>query len=540
MTLAVAPGAVLVGANFSVDVVVRNSGAMPASNVLPALQINAGGTLTTPLGGPVPAGPVALAAGASQAFRWNYTAAAAGTVTFTGTGTGWDAAFATTITGSASAAVPILTRLCPSSGHVISTLAGTGTAGYNGDGIAATAAQIRDPYGMMYDAAGNLFVADPIGSRIRRVDAVTGLITTVAGTGVNGFNGDGGAATTAQLSNPIDVAVDGAGNVYIADDNNHRIRKVAAASGLISTVAGTGVSGYNGDGIQATSAQLNFADGVAVDGAGNVYSGDRANRRIRKVTAATGLISTVAGTGVSGYNGDGIQATSANLNYPNSIALDAVGNLYIGDYTAQRIRKVTIATGVISTIAGTGVGGYNGDGIAATAATVNGVDYPRLDPSGNMYFGDTVNNRTRRVDALSGIITTVAGTGTAGYNGDGIAGTAARVNSPAGVAVSSSCRVAVGDTNNHRVRLLTPPSLLAALTAAPNPATAGQSSILVLTVTNTGDGDVTNLRPALDVNAGAALPAGLSGPVPATVPTLAPGAAAGFTWTYQAASAGTV
>ncbi len=329
----------------------------------------------------------------------------------------------------------------------ITTVAGTGVPGYNGDGGVATSAQLNSPYGVAVDAWGNLFIADSENQRVRKVTA-SRVITTVAGTGVAGYNGDGGAATSAQLNYPYGVAVDPSGNLFIADFNNQRIRKVAA-SGVITTVAGTGVAGYNGDGGVATSAQLNYPFSVVVDSSGNLFIDDYGNQRIRKV-ATSGIITTVAGTGVAGYNGDGGVATSAQLNDPWGVTVDSSGNLFIADYGNQRIRKVA-TSGIITTVAGTGVAGYNGDGADATSAQLNNPDGVAVDASGNLFIADSTNQRIRKVD-ISGGITTVAGTGVEGYNGDNIAATSAHLRAPRGVAVDTSGNLFIGDAGNARIR----------------------------------------------------------------------------------------
>jgi sugar lactone lactonase YvrE len=287
---------------------------------------------------------------------------------------------------------------------IISTVAGNGTAGYNNDGIAATNAELNVPGGIAVDSAGNIFIADFQNNRIRKVSASTGIISTVAGNGTGGYNGDGIAATSAEIYLPDGVAVDGAGNIYIADDWNCRIRKVNTVTGLISTVAGNGTCGYGGDGIAATSSQIN-PGGVAVDSAGNIYVvGDS---RIRMVSASTGLISTVAGNGTPGYTGDGIAAISAELNIPASVAVDSTGNIFIADFQNNRIRKVSASTGLISTVVGNGTGGYNGDGIAATSAELNGPSGVAVDSAGNIYIADTNNQRIRKMSASTGLIGTV-------------------------------------------------------------------------------------------------------------------------------------
>jgi sugar lactone lactonase YvrE len=274
-----------------------------------------------------------------------------------------------------------------------------------------------------------------------------GILTTVAGNGTAGYNGDDIAADCAELNCPFGVAVDSAGNLYIADERNQRIRKVDA-SGIITTVAGNGTAGYNGDNIAATRAELNYPAGVAVDSAGNLYIADERNQRIRKVDA-NGTITTVAGNGTAGYNGDNVGATSAELNYPAGVAVDSAGKLYIADFANRRIRKVD-ASGTITTVAGNGTAGYNGDDIAATRAEVDPAAVA-VDSEGNLYIGDYRNQRIRKVDA-SGTITTVAGNGTAGYNGDNIAATNAELNYPTGLVVGSAGDFYIADYNNQRVR----------------------------------------------------------------------------------------
>ena len=341
---------------------------------------------------------------------------------------------------------------------VISTVAGDGTEGFGGDGGPAVAAQLYRPEGVAVDGAGNLYIADSSNNRIRKVDAGE-VISTVAGDGTYGYGGDGGPAVAAQLRGPSGVAVDGAGNLYIADEFNHRIRKVDAA-GVISTVAGDGTrgygfGGYGGDGGPATAAQLSSPEGVAADGAGNLYIADRFNHRIRKVDAG-GVISTVAGDGTRGYGGDGGPAVAAQLRGPSGVAVDGAGNLYIADYFNNRIRKVD-AAGVISTVAGSGeggfgFGGYGGDGGPATAAQLSSPEGVAVDGYDNLYIADTDNNRIRKVDAGTGVISTVAGDGTEGFGGDGGAATAAQLFLPIDVAPDGAGNLYIADTLNHRIR----------------------------------------------------------------------------------------
>ncbi len=322
-----------------------------------------------------------------------------------------------------------------------------------GDDGPATSAQLNGPAGAVLDGAGNLYIADSGNHRVRRVDALTGIITTVAGTGTNGYRAsdDGAAAAAAQINNPLGVTLDGAGNLYIVDRNNNRVRRVDTA-GVITTVAGGGSS--LGDGGAATAAQLNGPFGAAADGSGNLYIADTNNNRVRKVDASTGNISTVAGTGAAGYSGDGGAATSAQIQYPYGAAVDGAGNLYIADTVNNRIRKVDTA-GVITTIAGTGTASYGGDGGMATAAHMDNPDSVALDGLGNLYIADTNNNRVRKIDT-AGVITTVAGTaGPGGYSGDGAAATAAELNTPRGMALDGLGNLYIADANNHRVRKVT-------------------------------------------------------------------------------------
>jgi len=352
----------------------------------------------------------------------------------------------------------------------ITTVAGTGAAAYNGDNIIASSAALFNPSGVAVDSSGNLYIADRANQRIRKVTAATGLITTVAGTGEAAYNGDNIAATNATLNLTSGfmygavgsgIAVDSFGNLYIADVGNQRIRKVTATTGIITTVAGTGSGGFNGDNVAATSATLSAPAAVAVDSSGNLYILDRENHRVRKVTAATGVITTVAGTGtIGGYNGDNIAATSATWDFANGITVDSSGNFYIVDTNAQRIRKVTVATGVITTVAGAGLDlrgyTYNGDNISATSALLYNPFSVAIDSTGNLYIADTYNSRIRKVTAATGVITTVAGTGSYyGYNGDNIAATRAALNFPKGVAVDLFGKLLIADAGNNRIRKVT-------------------------------------------------------------------------------------
>jgi hypothetical protein len=333
--------------------------------------------------------------------------------------------------------------------NIITTYAGTGTAGFSGDGGAATAARLWNPIGVAIDAADNLYISDSNNHRIRKITAA-GVISTVAGNGASsGALGDGGLATTVPLGSLYGVAVDAAGNLYFAELNNNRVRKVNTA-GVISTVAGNGTQGFSGDGGPATAAQFYYPFGVVVDAAGNLYISDINNNRVRKVNTS-GVISTVAGNGSQSLSGDGAPATAAGMVGPSGLAMDAAGNLYIAEM-GGRIRKVT-KEGVISTVAGNGTAGFGGDGGVASAAQLNQPRGVAVDSVGNLYLADWGNNRIRKV-TKEGVISTVAGNGTAGFGGDGGVATAAQLNQPWGVAVGSGNSLYIVDFGNSRIRKL--------------------------------------------------------------------------------------
>ena len=357
----------------------------------------------------------------------------------------------------------LLPALCPAQTppqYNISTVAGNGAEGYAGDGGPATSAELDLPFSCAY-AGGNLYIADQGNNRIRLLTAngkvVTGsdAITTVAGNGTSGYIGDGAPAGRAELANPSGVAVDSSGNVYIADTVNHAVRLVST-KGIISTVAGGLGAGYYGDGGAANGAALTSPAGVALDRAGNLYIADTGNSVVRKVTNPqnNGTITTVAGNGGADYGGDGGSATGPNaeLNNPEGVAVDTDGNLYIADSRNSRIRMVS-TSGVLTTIAGSGVFGHAGDGGAATVAELSNPEGVAVDTQGNLYIADTDNHRIRIV--TNGVINTVAGAGAGGYTGDGGPATKAELLFPSGVAVDASGNLYVADTQNNVIRLLT-------------------------------------------------------------------------------------
>ncbi|EFL31779.1 NHL repeat-containing protein [Streptomyces viridochromogenes DSM 40736] len=346
-------------------------------------------------------------------------------------------------------------------------VAGNGTAGFSSDYGPAVCAQLNYPRKVAVDSSGNLFFSDYSNHRVRRVDAATQQITTVAGNGTAGFNGDNQPAVYSRLHYPRGVAVDAGGNLFIADCNNHRVRRVDAATRQITTVAGTGIAGFNGDNQPAVNAQLNSPIGVAVDAGGNLFITDFNNQRVRRVDAATRQITTVAGTGTAGFNGDNQSAVNAQLYGPVGVAADAGGNLFIGDYANHRVRRVDAATRQITTVAGTGIAGFNGDNQPAVNAQLNAPHTVAVDSGGNVFIADTSNHRVRRVDAATRQITTVAGIGTAGFNGDGGPAIGVQLNSPVGVAVDSGGGLFIADASNYRVRKVSDVASTARFSVAP-------------------------------------------------------------------------
>jgi DNA-binding beta-propeller fold protein YncE len=327
--------------------------------------------------------------------------------------------------------------------QTLATLAGNGTEGFSGDGAAATAASLAFPQGVASDAVGNVYIADTLNNRIRKVD-VFGNITTFAGTGTLGFSGDGGPATAAQLYGPVGLAVDTAGNVYVADTQNHRVRRISG--GIITTIAGTGAPGYTGDNGDGTAAKLSSPFGVAW--AGDLYIADTGNHVIRRL-AVSGTITTVAGTGVPGFAGEGAHPLSANLFVPAAVASGG-GFIYVSDYVNRRVRRFTVG-GTIDTVAGNGTAGFSGDGGAGPAAALNNPFGVAVDAAGNIYIADSGNHRIRMLTPAL-VISTFAGTGSAAFAGDGGPPAGASFSSPAALAVDVLGDLLIADTSNHRVR----------------------------------------------------------------------------------------
>ena len=339
-------------------------------------------------------------------------------------------------------------QLLPQINHV----AGDGAAAYAGDGVGANVAAINLPQGVAVDGGENIYIADTANNRVRRIDAITGLISTVAGSGLQGYTGDGALATNAELNLPEAVAVDSYGNLWIADTGNSAIRKVSVSTGYISTVAGNGTAGYAGDAGLATAARLNLPAAEVVDASGNLYIVDTANNRIRRVDHTTQIITTYAGNGSTIYNGDGIPATLASLSAPKGAILDAFGDLFVSDTGHNLVRE--IIGGNINIVAGVaGFSGYNGDGGSATTAWLNVPTGLAFDTSGNLYISDSTNARIREV--VAGVISTLAGTGTAGFNNaDGALASTAQINQPFGLAVDGYGQLYVADSVNNAVRVI--------------------------------------------------------------------------------------
>jgi len=339
-------------------------------------------------------------------------------------------------------------------GWIISTAVGTGAQGHAGDGGPATQALLNNPFDIAFATDGDMIFSDTFNHCIRRVNAKTGVITNVAGTGERGFGGDGGPATAALLNEPYGVVVDRGGKIFFADRLNRRVRKIDTA-GRISTLAGDGSGKYSGDGGPAAIAGLAEPNGLALDKAQiRLFIADVADHRVRLVDLTSGIISTFAGTGEAKHDGDGGPATAAGIFGARAVALAPDGSLYVMERQGSSIRQ--IRDGIIQTVAGTGERGYAGDGGNARVAVFAAPKEMTLDAAGNIYVVDTENHAIRRIDAASWIVETIAGNGTAGPGGDGGPATQAGLARPHGAAVGPDGAIYIGDSENHRVRKLVP------------------------------------------------------------------------------------
>ena len=333
--------------------------------------------------------------------------------------------------------------------QIINTVAGTGSSIDSGDDNLAYAAGIHNPSNIAFDKNGNLYIVEGPGAKIRKISN-SGVITTVAGTGISGYSGDNGPATMAQLKFPIGLTVDTSGNIYFCDYQVNRIRKVDISTGIITTIAGNGFAGFAGDDGLASAAALNAPEDICCDKNGNLYIADTYNNRIRKVNNL-GIISTVAGTGATTFNGDGGLADTSNLNFPVSVCIDYVGNLYISDNAHRRIRMVN-SFGIINTIAGNGIFGIIGDGGLATNAELSDNANITCDATGNLYISFAYPTNRIKVVNSSNLIRTVTGNGIGAYFGDGGLDTFAEVNNPTGLVTDSCGNLFIADEYNNRIR----------------------------------------------------------------------------------------
>ena len=336
--------------------------------------------------------------------------------------------------------------------NIITTAVGTGEKGFAGDGGPAGQALLNGPFDVCFDRAGNMYFSDTFNNRIRRVDAVSGAITTVAGSGEKGFSGDGGPAVNAALNEPYGVVVDRAGNLYIADRLNRRVRRIDAATGTITTIAGTGEAAYSGDGGSGARAGLAEPNGLAFgSGEAVLYITDVADNRVRAVDLAAGTISTFAGTGAAEHSGDGGKAIAAGTFGARAVKVGADGTVYILERQGSSLRAVDPATGIISTVAGTTARGYSGDGGPALAAVFDAPKEMAIDRDGGLLIVDTENHAIRRIDQHTGVVANIAG-GRQGPGGDGGPAEAAGLDRPHGAVVGPDGAIYIGDTNNHRIR----------------------------------------------------------------------------------------
>ena len=404
---------------------------------------------------------------------------------------------------------------------LISSLAGNGTAGSTGDGGTASAATVTAPAAVALDSANDLYLAGG-DNKVRMISGATGKISTIAGTGAATYTGDGSAATAATFNNPSGLAVDSANNVYIADAGNNVIREISGQTGIVSTVP-------------FTLGVLSSPRGVAVDASGNLYIADTGNDVIREIIPFTAATSTLAGiSGTSGYSGNNVLATTATLNSPAGVALDSAGNIYIADTGNNVIRKITVSTGIITTVAGNGTAGSTGDGAAATNAELNKPTRVAVDAAGDLFISDYGNNKIRFVSAASGSIFTVAGTGSTAtpYTGDGSPATAATLNSPGAIALDQLSNLYIADTSDNRIAFVTGPTTTLAFGAL-NP--GAKSAAQVATVTNFGNQTLT--LTGLTIPAG--YTQGISGGTDCTSTiTLAPGASCLLSITFAPPGSG--
>jgi DNA-binding beta-propeller fold protein YncE len=334
----------------------------------------------------------------------------------------------------------------------IATLAGNGAAGYTGDNGPAAKAQLDNPYGVTRGPNRALYICEVDNHVIRRI-ALDGLITTVAGTGRRGYSGDGGPALQATLNEPYEVRFDKSGHMLWVEMKNHLVRRLDARTRTISTMAGTGQPGFSGDGGPATKAQLNQPHSIQLDAEGHLYICDIGNNRVRKVDARTGIISTFAGTGGKAPTPDGAPIHDTPLNGPRAIDFDKNGDLWLALREGNAVYKFDRRAGVIRHVAGTGKQGFTGNGGPAKEATLSGPKGLNIGPNGNVYLTDTESHSIRMIDVRRGTLELIAGTGERGDGPDGDA-LQCRMNRPHGVFVDADGSIIVGDSEAHRVRVI--------------------------------------------------------------------------------------
>jgi streptogramin lyase len=345
-----------------------------------------------------------------------------------------------------------LTRAQPAVNATIVTFAGTGAKGFSGDGGPAVKAQLNDPAGIVRGRDGTLYICDTANHRIRKV-ARDGKITTIAGTGEPGWSGDGGPAAAAKLNEPYEVRLDAAGNLFWVERLSHAVRRRDAKTGIVGTVAGNGTAGFSGDGGPATHAQLNEPHSIGLDRRGDLYIADVRNHRIRKVDMRTGAISTFAGTGERKPTPDGAPFANAPLHGPRALDFDKAGNLWLALREGNAILKLDLSNGTVHHVAGNGTKGFTGNGGPAKEASLDGPKGLSVGPDGNVYIADTENHAIRMIDVRTAIIHRVAGTGARGDGpeGDPVKCQLAR---PHGVFVDTDGSIFIGDSETQRVRVV--------------------------------------------------------------------------------------
>jgi sugar lactone lactonase YvrE len=343
---------------------------------------------------------------------------------------------------------------------IINTVAGSDTRGYSGDGGSVKNALLNDPENVYVDKKGNVFIADLGNQVFREVDAYTGIIHTIAGNGINGYGGDGGPATQASMSNAFHIVSDEEGNLYISDLSNNRIRRIDYHTGIINTIAGTGVEGFTGDG-KAITSQLRGPFGIKIDKKGNLIFSDQYGTLLRKIDLKTGMLTTIAGNAqVNGYSGDGGPAANATFNFIWHVAIDdKSGDIYVSDQSNYRIRKIDARTGIINTVAGNGVKGNSGMGGPATQASFTEPVGIAIDQDGNLFITDQVLMQIYRVDKQTGFINLISGNGTYGFFGDGGPAVKALLNHPNSLSFDRDGNLFTSDAWNNRIREISIPRL---------------------------------------------------------------------------------